>query len=50
MARAARSDSFLNLFGHHISPGMDFIMLLQGLISFGFLFLIGLALRNRFRI
>lgn len=49
-ALIARKTGFYALFGDNIPTLVDLAMMAQGLVSFLFLFLIGLALRNRFRI
>jgi hypothetical protein len=49
-ASAARAEALSILFGDHTPWYIDLIAGLQGVASFIFLFLIGLGLRNRFRI
>lgn len=49
-ARGVRQDGLKALFGKDPSLIVDLLTLCQGVASFIFLFLIGLALRNRFRI
>ena len=49
-ASAARAEALSILFGDHTPWCIDLIAGLQGVASFIFLFLIGLGLRNRFRI
>lgn len=49
-ARGVRLDGLKTLFGKDPSLIVDILTLCQGVVSFIFLFLIGLALRNRFRI
>lgn len=49
-SKLARSEGVTTLFGGDLSFGLHLLTFSQSLISFVFLFLIGLALRNRFRI
>jgi Fe-S cluster assembly iron-binding protein IscA len=49
-ARLTRKEGVEVLFGSDLSPLMNFLTITQSLISFGLVFLIGLALRNRFKI
>lgn len=48
-ARSIRMEAFQTLFGPNPGFWVDILSILQGAIGFVFLFLIGLGLRNRFR-
>jgi len=52
VSRAIRVDAQEALFGVGVDPGLliDLMMIAQASLSFVFLFLIGLGLRNRFRL
>jgi hypothetical protein len=49
-SRDLREDALKALYGTDPSLCIDILMIIQGILSFVFLFLIGLGLRNRFRL
>ena len=49
-SRIAREAAAIELFSSHIPGCLYFLTVVQSILAFVFLFLIGLALRNRFRL
>lgn len=49
-SRLATQEGVKVLFGNNFSSGVYCAAIIQGILSFGLLFLLGLALRNRFRL
>jgi len=50
VSKSAMTTAQKNLFGDHVPFGIDAVAFVEGILGLAFVFLIGLALRNRFRI
>jgi hypothetical protein len=50
VSKSAMANAQQNLFGDHVPFGVDAAAFVEGILGLAFVFLIGLALRNRFRI